>query len=284
MAWRYLAFAIDDRIPILRSPGLRRSARELPFMERCTQLRHKWILVLQSIALLIVISFGARINGQNIAKNELPDAPVPGARGIHAVFKGHAAPRGPIRRRWLNLNTAAISLLAAGEALDSWTTYRNLTHPKWICGYSPAFGSSATYISNDGNRYDAHTIQYTLCGPDGSGRLANYAYDVTRTGAFTETGWVTKLHLAGNRDVVKVLALNVGDDVGQLLVARYLRRREGIIGKLAPGINFTRGLIHIDCGIRNLQFARSNSNATTWQFNLPNEATLYPGPRWWGRQ
>jgi hypothetical protein len=139
-------------------------------------------------------------------------------------------------------------------------------------------------ISNDGNHYDAHTIQYTLCGPDGSGRLANYAYDTTRTGAFTETGWVTKLHLAGNRDVVKVLALNVADDVGQLLVARYLRRREGIIGKLAPGINFTRGLIHIDCGIRNLQFARSNSNATTWQFNLPNEGTLYPGPRWWGRQ
>src|SRR3569833_2048115 len=248
-------------------------------MERPHGTPRRRVSVLIPLTALILTPGGPRLSAQDLAVTELPSAPVPEMRSVIAK-QPVAAPTKT--HRWQTQNNASLYFLFAGEALDSWTTYRNLTHPKWICGYSPAFGSAATNISNDRNRYDAHTIQYTLCGPDGSGRLANYAYDVTRTGAFTETGWVTKLHLAGNRDVVKVLALNVGDDVGQLLVARYLRRREGIIGKLAPGINFTRGLIHIDCGIRNLQFARANSNATTWQFNLPNEGTLYPGPRWWG--
>ena len=182
------------------------------------------------------------------------------------------------------MNTVSIAVLAGGELLDSWSTYNNLTHPKWICGYSPAFGNAITYISNDGRRYDAHTIQYELCGPSSTGQLANYAYDVTRTRAFTEDGWVTKFHLTGNRNVAGVLAWNLADDVGQLVIARYLGKRKGLIGRIAPGINFTRGLVHIDCGIQNIQFSRTHRNASTWQFGLMNEANLYPTPRWWGKQ
>jgi hypothetical protein len=187
-------------------------------------------------------------------------------------------------RQWLTLNKISVAVLFAGEALDSWTTYTNLTHPKWICGNSPAFGNAVTYISDDGKHYDPATIQHDLCGPSPSGQLANYAYDVTRTGAFTETGWATSLRLTGNRNVAGVIAWNVANDVGQMLIARHLAKRRGLIGRLAPGINFVRGLVHIDCGIQNLQFARTNSNATAWQFHLPNEATLYPAPRWWGKQ
>jgi hypothetical protein len=69
-----------------------------------------------------------------------------------------------------------------------------------------------------------------------------------------------------------------------MLLTRSLAKRRGIVGRIAPGINFARGLVHIDCGIQNLQFARNHTNPTAWQFNLPHEATLYPGPRWWGKQ
>jgi hypothetical protein len=186
--------------------------------------------------------------------------------------------------RRLTLNKISLAVLFGSEAFDSWTTYRNLTHPKWICGYSPAFGNAVTYISDDGKHYDPHTIQYDLCGPSPSGDLANYAYDVTRTGAFTETGWVRTFGLTSNRNVAGVLAWNIADDIGQMLIARHLAKRHGLIGRVAPAINFARGIVHFDCGIQNLQFARNHTSPSSWNFNLPSEAVLYPTPRWWGRQ
>jgi hypothetical protein len=231
---------------------------------------------------LVLISLNQCLTAQDLAENALPEAPVPAIRAAALTTRPAASPLQKHRR--INLNNGSIAVLFAGEALDSWTTYNNLTHPKWICGYSPAFGNAVTYISDDGKHYDPATIKHDLCGPSPSGQPANYAYDVTRTGAFTETGWTTSLRLTGNRNVVGVLAWNIADDVGQMLVTRYLSKRRGIVGRVAPGINFARGLVHIDCGIQNLQFARRHGNPTAWQFHLPNEATLYPGPRWWGRQ
>ena len=231
---------------------------------------------------LVLIGLNQCLTAQDLAENALPEAPIPEIRAA-ALTTRTAAPRSH-KRRWINLKNGSIAVLFAGEALDSWTTYNNLNHPKWICGYSPAFGNAVTYISDDGNVYDPHTIQSDLCGPSPSGQPANYAYDVTRTGAFTETGWTTSLRLTGNRNIAGVLAWNIADDVGQMLIARHLSKRRGIVGRLAPGINLARGLVHIDCGIQNLQFARNHRNATTWQFNLPNESTLYPGPRWWGKK
>jgi hypothetical protein len=239
----------------------------------------RWRAVL--IAVSTLAAFGPTLNAQNPLGGWLAGAPASEMRAVTA-----AVPVGPQSRdrRRFTLNKASVSFLAAGAALDSWTTYRNLTHRKWICGYSPALGNAVTYISDDGKHYDPQTIQYGLCGPSASGQLANYAYDVTRTGAYTETGWVTTLRLSGNRNVAGVLAWNIADDFGQMLVSRYLGKRRGLTGRIAPTINFARGLVRLDCGIRNVQFARTHKNASTWQFQVPDESNLYPGARWWGRQ
>ena len=250
-------------------------------MERHPQPLRRSSAVLIVAPALLLVSLNPCLTAQDLASNDLPDAPSPEIRASIAILP--AAPRPPMHRR-LTWNNTSVSVLLAGEALDSWTTYTNLTHHKWICGYSPAFGNAVTYISDDGKRYDPPTIQHDLCGPSPSGRLANYAYDVTRTGAYTETGWVTTMGLSNNRNASGVLAWNIANDVGQIFVARYLAKRSKLVRRIAPGINFARGIYHFDCGIQNIQFARTHSNASTWQFRLPNEATLYPGPRWWGRQ
>src|SRR3569833_71877 len=186
-------------------------------MERPHGTPRRRVSVLIPLTALILTPGGPRLSAQDLAVTELPSAPVPEMRSVIAK-QPVAAPTKP--HRWLTLNNASLYFLFAGEALDSWTTYRNLTHPKWICGYSPAFGSAATYISDDGKHYDQRTIQHELCGPGPSGQLANYAYDVTRTGAFTESGWVTNLRLTGNRNVAGVLAWNFADDIGQVLIVR----------------------------------------------------------------
>ena len=235
-------------------------------------------------AFLLILLAASEISAQQIASNVVPDSPAQPISVERAEMAVFSAPTQPARKSRINLNTLSIAVLAGGEALDSWTTYKNLTHPRWICGYSPALGNAVTYISDDGKQYDPHAIQFDLCGTGPSGQLANYAYDVTRTGAFTEDGWVTKLHLTGNRNVAGVLAWNVADDVGQLLVARYLEKHRGMIRRIAPGINFTRGIVHIQCGVLNFQFARTHNNPGTWQFHLPSESSLYPNPRWWGKQ
>lgn len=242
----------------------------------------KSIKLLCTAAVLILPPARPSFAQQQLAGIELPSAPSPEPAALIRPL-APAAPRSDNHRR-LNLKNISLTALFASEALDSWTTYNNLTHHKWICGYSPAFGNAVMYISGDGTHNDPRSIQYELCGPSPSGRLANYAYDVTRTGAFTETGWVSSFHLSSNRNVAAVLAWNFADDVAQALIARHLAKRRGLIGKLAPGINFARAIVHIDCGVQNLQFARSHNNPTAWQFHLPDEPTLYPGPRWWGRQ
>lgn len=244
--------------------------------------RHRSRAVLTFAAALFFGSGGPCLALQDIASSELPSAAIPESRA--AIGTQPAASPRIARHAWLNLNRFSVAVLVGSEVLDSWTTYNNLTHPKWICGYSAAFGSAVTYVSNDGKRYDPHTIQYDLCGPGPAGQLATYAYDVTRTGAFTETGWVTSARLASGRNAAGVIAWNVADDLGQMLVARYLTRRRGLIGRVAPGLNLARGLVHLDCGIQNIQFARHHRDASAWSFNVPNEAKLYASPRWWGRR
>lgn len=234
----------------------------------------------------LILTTALSSNGQQqLAVSELPSSPTAEAGAV--ILSRPPAPPRHVEHHRLTLNNLSVAVLVGSEALDSWTTYRNLTHPKWICGYSPALGNAVTYISDDGKHYDPRTIQDNLCGPSPSGRQANYAYDVTRTGAFTETGWTTSLRLTGSRDSASVIAWNIADDLGQVLAARYLSnrlgRRDGIFRRIAPAFNFARAIVHIDCGIQNLQFARHHSNPSSWDFNLPNQAVLYPAPRWWGR-
>src|SRR5215831_9047396 len=143
-----------------------------------------------STAILLSVGLHPPICAQQLADNLVPEAPVPALHGVHAVMRNSSVPQPAVHHRWLTLNNLSIAVLFGGEALDSWSTYRNLTHPRWICGYGPAFGNAVTYISDDGRHYDPQTIQNELCGPGPNGQLANYAFDVTRTGAFTEDGWV----------------------------------------------------------------------------------------------
>jgi hypothetical protein len=160
-------------------------------MQRIVHSSRRSISATVSLGILLFAGLNSLVFAQELAVNSVPDAPVPVLHGAHAILKSGNAPQMPVSRRWFNLKDFSIAFLAAGETLDMWSTHRNLTHPRWICGYSAAFGNAVTYISNDDKQYDPYTIQNNLCGPGPSGQLANYAYDVTRTGAYTEDGWVT---------------------------------------------------------------------------------------------
>jgi len=217
-------------------------------------------------------------------QNGLPDVPQPEESGPTATSVDSPTPPVTVKHRWFTVNNVAFTVLVAGEGIDSWTTFKNLTHHKWICGYGPAFGSAVTYISDDGVRYDPQTVQHVLCGLGPSGQVANYAYDVTRTGAFTETGWVTQFHLAGSRNYAAVNSWNLADDLGQFLIARYLSKRKGPARRLGSALMFSRGIVRIYSGVLNIRFARKHRNPNGWYFNLPDEPHFYPGPRWWGKQ
>ncbi len=236
-------------------------------------------------AVIALLGFGTASARSQFIRSVLPDAPLPISPSVHAGIMARPVPSVRMERRQVSLYRASLGVLVAGEALDSWSTYRNLTHPKWICGYSPALGNASTYISDDGKHYDAKTVQNVLCGPSPSGQLANYAYDVTRTGAFTETGWVAQYGLARNRNYAAVELWNIGDDVAQYFLARYLSRRRTRIPRfVGPVIILSRGIVHFEEGILNVRFLQENNNPTAWRFRVPNEADLYPAPRWWGKQ
>lgn len=236
------------------------------------------------IVLIFVVGVLSRIEAQEEASNSIPDAPVPAIPGMHGVMKGYSAAPPVIRHRWLNLNNLSIATLVAGEALDSWSTHNNLTHPKWICGYNPDFGNTLIYISPNPGLNEGPSSQNTVCGPGPSGQVANYAYDATQMGAYTETGWVTKFHLAGNRNYAGVEAWNLANDVGQFLIARYASKRLARLRKVGPALNFSHGFGHIECGVLNIRFAMQHRNANTWEFPATVDSSLVPGPRWWGAQ
>lgn len=278
-ASRYLSFSADPTGRTADNTQEQKSNLKLMQMT----IRFAGLKTSCIVALTALVS-AVGVQAQEVTISLLPNPPLPQQTELHAVMKiPGPIPRKP-RSRWINLNSLSITTLLGGEALDSWSTYRNLTHRGWICGYSPAFGNAPTYISNGGRHYDAETIQNVLCGPGPSGQIANYAYDATRTGAFTEQGWVTQYHLARNRNFPAIEAWNLADDLGQLLGAHYLHHRKGLIRRLGPALNFSRGAVHLECGILNIRFARIHNNSTTWQFNVPDESRLYPGPRWWGKR
>jgi len=281
----------DGSLPALKAKIMSGESGKVVLESDCFRMEIQVRSSRNSVSLLVCtviavfLGLVSSLEGQEIASSDLPDPPVPEFSAVeHALMRAHPAYPTVKKNRWLSLNKLSIAALLGGEELDSWSTYSNLTHQKWICGYSPAFGNAVTYISNDGQHYDAETIQNVLCGPGPSGQAANYAYDVTRTGAFTETGWVTKLGLAGKRNFAGVEAWNLADDVGQFLIARYLGRRKGPIRRFGAGMNFSRGMVHMECGILNIRFARQNSNPNRWGFHVPDEGVLYAGPRWWGRE
>jgi hypothetical protein len=71
-------------------------------------------------------------------------------------------------------------VLAATETVDMISTYQNMTHKRWLCGYDSAVGhayriNGSLYAPNTGPGAD--TIP-KLCGPSPYGQNENYAVDV----------------------------------------------------------------------------------------------------------
>jgi hypothetical protein len=174
------------------------------------------------------------------ANNIYPDAPVPEVLHVHAIMKAPFRTPLTFKHRWLTLNSMSIATLVAGAAIDSWGTYKNMTHTKWICGNSPAFGGG--YDTNVPDQISSLRDIQTVCGAGLAGQSANWAFDATQVGYFSEGGWVTQFHLTGDRNYAGVEGWNLANDVGWYLVARHLGRRTDWIAKCGPALNFGRGL------------------------------------------
>lgn len=187
----------------------------------------------------------------------------------------------PRAHSWFTLNKISIAVLAAGEAVDSWGTYRNMTHTKWICGNSPAFDGA--YDTNVPGQISSLRDVQSVCGVGPAGQSANWAFDVTRVGYFSEGGWVTQFHLADKRNYAGVEAWNLVNDVGWYLVARRLGKRTDWIGKWGrSALNFERGIVHFDLGIGNFVAVSRDRNPNTLDLYVPKNSN-YTAPRWWGK-
>jgi hypothetical protein len=232
--------------------------------------------------LVIELGITATIPAQEFEANKsdtaLPFPPVP---FVHAIMKAPVRAPRKLHHRWLNSNTFSIAALVAGEAVDSWGTYRNLSHTKWICGNSPAFAGD--YDTNVSGEISSSRDVQNACGLGPAGQSANWAFDVTQAGYFSEGGWVTQLHLAGNRNYAAVEGWNLANDVGWYLIARRLSKRKDWIGKFGPALNFGRGIVHLDLGIGNFIAVSHHQNPNTLNLHVPADSN-FTAPRWWGRR
>jgi len=187
----------------------------------------------------------------------------------------------PPKHRRSTLNTLSVITLVVGEGIDTWGTYRNMTHTKWVCGNSPAF--SGAYDTNAPGDISSLNDVMNVCGTGPDGQSANWAFDVTRVGYFSEGGWVTQFHLADDRNFAAVEGWNLVNDFGWYLLARHLETKRNWIGKVGPALNFGRGIVHLDLGIANLLAVKHNQNANTTDLHVPPDSN-FTAPRWWGRR
>jgi hypothetical protein len=199
---------------------------------------------------------------------------------VHAIMRAPVQTPRSFKRRWLTLDRLSITTLVAGEVIDSWGTYKNMTHTKWICGSSPAFAGG--YDTNVPRQISSLRDVQAVCGVGEVGQSANWAFDVTQAGYFSEGGWVTKFHLASDRNYAAVEGWNLVNDVGWYMVARHLGKRSDWIGKCAPGLNFGRGIVHLNLGIGNFIALRHHRNPNTLDLYVPKDSN-YSEPRWWGK-
>lgn len=231
--------------------------------------------------LMFTLGIPTTVPAQEIAANVIyPDAPIPRAPHVFAIMKVPAQTPRLARHRWLNANNLSIAVLVAGEAVDTWGTYRNLSHTRWLCGNSPAFADG--YDTNVPSEISGIRDVQTVCGAGPAGQQANWAFDVSRVGYFSEGGWVTQLGLSGERNYAGVEGWNLANDVGWYLVARHLGKRKDWIGKCGPALNFGRGLVHLELGIGNFLAVSHHQNPNSLNLHLPKDSN-YTDPRWWGR-
>ena len=213
------------------------------------------------------------------ASNSYPEAPLPRVSPVRAIVKAALQrPQSPRSRR-SKIYGLSIATLAAGEVIDSWGTYKNMTHARWICGNSPAFAGS--YDTNVPSEISSSDDVLSACGPGPGGLSANWAFDVTREGYFSEGGWVTRFHLAGERNFAAVEGWNIANDVGWYLIARRLARRSDWIGKCGAALNFGRGIVHLNLGIGNFIAVSRHDNPNSIDLHVPKDSH-FAQPRWWG--
>lgn len=232
------------------------------------------------LAFLIFALGAATILAQGFdSSSTFPDVRVPEHSHFRAIVQAPIQSSRNFGHRRLTLNSVSIAALVAGEAVDSWGTYKNMTHVRWVCGNSPAFAGA--YDTNAPGEISSLRDVQTVCGAGPAGQSPNWAFDTTRAGYFGEGGWVTQFHLAGDRNYVAVEAWNLVNDVGWELVARRLGRRSGWTGKWGPALNFARGIVHLDLGIENLVAVSHHQNPNKLDLYVPKNSN-YTAPRWWG--
>jgi len=224
-----------------------------------------------------------------VAVSELPDAPTPAMESssssmpfASAAITSLGKPAQVKKHRWLTAYNFSLLALAAGETVDSWGTHRNMTHPKWLCGFDPEPGFGYAISSNDQILYGVSDVK-NICGVSPAGVQPNYMFDVTQTTSFTEVGWTAKWGLAGNRNFVGVEVWNLGNDVVQAVIAHYLHRKGGLIGKIGAAMNYGRGINHAKLGIENFIYVSRNATPAQWAKNN-REGFSWSPPYWWGKK
>ena len=128
----------------------------------------------------------------------LPNDPAPEDSDSHAALEVPIQSSHNAKHRWLTLNRISLDTLIAGEVIDSWGTHRNITHTMWVCGYSSAFNGG--YDTNVAGAISSLGDLQAVCGVGPAGQSANWDFDATRMGSFSEGGWVTQWHLSGARN------------------------------------------------------------------------------------
>ena len=225
-----------------------------------------------------------------VVVNELPDAPIPVVSFSSSVSATMTLPGKQAQQikkhRWFTAYNESVAALVIGEAVDTWGTHRNMTHPKFVCGWNSTPGFAAAYSSTD-NTYNINEVD-TLCGtfPQAQDLHANYAYDVTQLGMFTETGWAAKWGIAGNRDFARVEVANITSDILHVLVVKYLNKKSGWMGKIGNATLLFHAEEHLRLGKGNFSNVASNSDPNAVFNNHPNDLPAWADtfPRWWGKK
>jgi len=268
-------------------------ARRLALVLFCLIVLGYEITILKAQTESSVIPVTVITMASNRAVAEPPDAPIPAmesSSSSNMSFASTAAisqmghkPAPTKKHRWLTAYNFSLFALPAGEIVDSLGTRDNMKHHKWLCGYDSLWGTSGYAISTqDQIPYTVADLK-SICGVSPSGVQPNYMFDVTQTNSFVEGGWAARWKLTGNRNYAGVEAWNLGNDVAQALIAHYLHKKGGRMGKIGAAMNYWHGIAHLDLGIDNSLYVSHNRTPAEWAKNNPKGFTWTP-PYWWGKK
>lgn len=235
------------------------------------------------IGFMFAVGASAPSGAQDFTVSSLyPDIPSPRVPSVGATMKAPVQATSTFRHRWLTLNNGSIATLVVGAAIDSWGTYKNMTHVKWICGDSPAFAGG--YDTNAPGEISSLDDVQGVCGVGPTGQSANWSFDTTRVGYFSEGGWATQFHVAGDRNYAAVEGWNIANDIGWYLFARHLGKRTDWMRRGGPSLNFGRGVIHLSLGVGNFIAVNHHQNPNTLDLHVPVNSNYRSSPRWWGKK